>query len=85
MRLLGSALSESLIAAHIVVSDKVTLVATDEHAGYRNLRKHGLPRQQVNYSEKQYVVGSVHTNTIENFWSLLKRGSSATIITSGRE
>jgi transposase-like protein len=56
------------------ISDKVTLVATDEHAGYRNLRKHGLPHQQVNHSEKQYVVGSVHTNTIENFWSLLKRG-----------
>ncbi len=57
-----------------VVSDKVTLVATDEHAGYRNLRKHGLPHQQVNHTAKQYVVGSVHTNTIENFWSLLKRG-----------
>ncbi|MGA7871080.1 MAG: IS1595 family transposase [Candidatus Binatus sp.] len=56
------------------VSDKVTLVATDQHAGYRNLRKPGLPHQQVNHSEKQYVVGSVHTNTIENFWSLLKRG-----------
>ena len=25
-------------------------------------------------TEKQYVVGAVHTNTIEGFWSIFKRG-----------
>jgi hypothetical protein len=52
----------------------VRLLATDEHAGYRKLAKHGYPHQAVDHSAKQYVVGTVHTNTIENFWSLLKRG-----------
>jgi len=28
----------------------------------------------VNHAQHQYVVGSVHTNTIESIWSLLKRG-----------
>ena len=30
--------------------------------------------QTVNHSLKIYVDGEVHTNTIENFWSVLKRG-----------
>jgi transposase-like protein len=30
--------------------------------------------QTVDHSRKQYVVGAVHTNTIEGFWSIFKRG-----------
>jgi hypothetical protein len=56
------------------VSTKAKLVATDEHAGYRHLRGHGFFHKTVNHSAKQYVTGSVHTQTIESFWSLLKRG-----------
>ncbi len=57
------------------VSTKAKLVATDEHWGYRHLRKHGFTQHQsVNHSQHQYVVGTVQTQTIESFWSLLKRG-----------
>jgi transposase-like protein len=28
----------------------------------------------VNHTAKKYVVGALHTNTIEGFWSLIKRG-----------
>ena len=28
----------------------------------------------VEHQAKQYVVGAVHTNTIEGFWSIFKRG-----------
>jgi ISXO2-like transposase domain/Transposase zinc-ribbon domain len=56
------------------VSSKVRLLATDEHMGYRHLRKRGYQHRTVNHGEKQYVTGTVHTNTIESFWSLLKRG-----------
>jgi transposase-like protein len=28
----------------------------------------------VNHSKKEYVRGNVHTNNLEAFWSLLKRG-----------
>ena len=33
----------------------------------------GYPHQIVRHGEKVYVRGNVHTNNIENFWSLLKR------------
>jgi transposase-like protein len=56
------------------VSQKVTLIATDENTGYRHLGAHGFVHKTVNHSERQYVVGAIHTNTIEGFWSLLKRG-----------
>src|SRR3990167_1566346 len=55
------------------VSDKVSLLATDEHSGYRFLR-HDYPHQIIRHGAGQYVIGSVHTNTIEGFWSILKRG-----------
>ena len=56
-----------------VIGDDVTLVATDEAHHYRHLRK-DLPHEKVNHSEYEYVRGNVHTQTIESFWSLLKRG-----------
>jgi transposase len=30
--------------------------------------------RRINHAEKIYVMGDVHINTIEGFWSLLKRG-----------
>ena len=30
--------------------------------------------KRINHSSKIYVMGDVHTNTIEGFWSLVKRG-----------
>ncbi|MGA8079562.1 MAG: IS1595 family transposase [Xanthobacteraceae bacterium] len=56
-----------------VVSDKVSLLATDAWEGYRKLNK-TYPHQTVDHHRKQYVVGAVHTNTIEGFWSIFKRG-----------
>jgi transposase-like protein len=58
------------------VSDKVELVATDEHSGYRLLGTGDapLPHEVIKHSQGEYVRGKVHTNSIENFWSLLKRG-----------
>ncbi|HLW70610.1 MAG TPA: IS1595 family transposase [Candidatus Binataceae bacterium] len=55
------------------VSDKVSLVATDEGAGYRSLHRE-FPHDTVDHKALEYVRGEVHTNNIESFWSLLKRG-----------
>jgi transposase-like protein len=55
------------------VSEKVSLIATDEHSGYRHL-KDTFPHDFVSHSGGRYVDGVVHTNTIDGFWSLLKRG-----------
>jgi transposase-like protein len=56
-----------------MVSEKVSLLATDEHHGYKFLGD-TFPHGQVRHSRKQYVVGAIHTQTIEGFWSLFKRG-----------
>ena len=56
------------------VSDKVSLLATDEAAVYLRLTAKGHPHKSVNHSDGQYVIGAVHTNTIEGFWSIFKRG-----------
>ena len=55
------------------VSDKVSLLTTDEHSGYR-LLKDTFPHEYVRHGAGQYVVGAVHTNTIEGYWSIFKRG-----------
>jgi transposase-like protein len=54
------------------VSHKVSLLATDEHQVYGGLNEY--PRKSVHHKIEQYVVGAVHTNTIEGFWSIFKRG-----------
>jgi hypothetical protein len=57
-----------------MVSDKVSLLATDDNRVYHQLSKKGWPHEVVNHEEGEYVVGAVHTQTIEGFWSLIKRG-----------
>jgi transposase-like protein len=55
------------------ISNKVSLLATDSWPGYSDyLRQY--PHGAVDHSRHQYVVGAVHTNTIEGFWSIFKRG-----------
>jgi transposase-like protein len=56
------------------VSDKVSLVATDEALGYEHLTKLGYKHKRVNHSAGEYVRGEIHTANIDSFWALLKRG-----------
>ena len=55
------------------VDEEVSLVATDEHSGYRFLSP-AYPHQAVRHIKGEYVRGEVHTQYIDSFWSLLKRG-----------
>jgi IS1 family transposase len=56
-----------------MVSDKCSLLSTDEHSGYRRLSP-DYPHHAVRHQAKHYVMGAIHTNTIEGFWSIFKRG-----------
>ncbi len=53
-----------------------TTVFTDDYVVYDDLGHHRneYTHHRIRHSEKVYVVGNVHTNTIEGFWSLVKRG-----------
>ncbi len=49
-------------------------IYTDDATAYRALENH----QTVKHSASQYVDGQVHTNGVESFWALLKRGYHGT-------
>lgn len=50
-----------------------TILMTDDYRGYIPF-KNFLTHQSVNHSQKQWANGLIHTNTIESFWAILKRG-----------
>jgi transposase len=49
-------------------------VYTDEWRAYHELGRKGYEHSRINHSEKVYVSGDVHTQTIDGFWALLKNG-----------
>jgi transposase len=67
------------VKSKIIVAERVlpaTTVFTDDYPIYDAVSKmeRGYVHNRINHSARVYVVGNVHTNTIEGFWSLLKRG-----------
>jgi transposase-like protein len=60
---------------HGFINDTVragSTVNTDEHRGYCGLKN--FTHQVIRHSLREYVSGPAHTNTIESFWALFKRG-----------
>lgn len=60
-----------------IVADSVekgTKIFTDEFNIYNALPAMGYAHASVPHAEKIYVLGNVHTNTIEGFWSQAKNG-----------
>jgi transposase-like protein len=47
---------------------------TDDSKVYRSVKPRRRPTATVNHSAGEYVRGGVHTNTIESYFSILKRG-----------
>jgi transposase len=61
-----------------------SVVFTDEYASYNGLEQEGYTHRRINHSAGVYVSGDVHTNTIEGFWSLVKRGIGGVYHNVGR-
>jgi len=57
---------------------KGTTICTDELNIYRNLPSMGFGHKHVRHAFRQYVKGVAHTNSIEGFWSQLKRSINGT-------
>src|SRR6185312_14000173 len=56
-------------------------VHTDEASNFKLLtEKYGYDHEHVDHSAKEYVRGDVHTNSIESFWSQVKRGINGTYV-----
>ncbi len=47
---------------------------TDEAGQYLNLGDHFASHESVNHGKEEYVRGDAHTNSVEGFYSIFKRG-----------
>lgn len=59
------------IRAHV---DPSARVMTDSHWGYTHVRDDGFDHQTVNHTRNEWTRGDAHTQTVEGYFSLLKRG-----------
>lgn len=55
-----------------------TTVYSDQAAVYRTLTRMGYIHESVNHSANEWARGKTHTNTIEGFWSQMKRSIDGT-------
>jgi transposase-like protein len=69
-------LLETEVRAHVKAG---SAIYSDNFASYDRLKSIGFQHKVVDHAEK-YVDGQVHTNGLENFWSLVKRGLKGTYI-----
>jgi transposase-like protein len=60
--------------------EKGARVHTDGLPAYTTLLRDGYEHGSVNHAAEEYVRGNVHTNGIENFWSLLRRTLGGTYV-----
>jgi transposase-like protein len=66
------------IRAHVKAG---SAIYTDALLSYQGLKYQDFAHQVIDHAEK-YVDGQVHTNGLENFWSLVKRGLKGTYISA---
>ncbi len=60
---------------HAAIKENVksgSTVYTDSHKSYEGME--GFAHESVNHSTGEYIKGMAHTNGVESFWALLKRG-----------
>ncbi len=62
---------KGMVRKHV---DTSAILVTDSFIAYKGLNKEYAQHEVVNHILDEYVRGQWHTNTIEGFWSLLKRG-----------
>ncbi|MDE2872970.1 MAG: IS1595 family transposase [Gemmatimonadota bacterium] len=55
------------------VADEAEAIYTDELASHVGLETDTRRHESVNHSAEEWVVGDVHTNSVEGVWSLFKR------------
>lgn len=66
----GPALSREVVAN----VNPSSMIFTDDWMAYKPLRGQFLDHRVINHSTGEYVVGAIHTNTIEGFFGNLKTG-----------
>jgi transposase-like protein len=60
-----------IVFAH---ADTKSDLMTDQLSAYRGIGRRFASHESVNHSEEEWARGKVHTNTVEGFFSIFKRG-----------
>jgi transposase len=71
-----------------IIRDNVatgSTISTDTHRTYRRLKVMGFTHGRINHNIDEWKNGIHHTNTIEGFWSHLKRGLSSTHVSVSKK
>ncbi len=69
--------SKSINALMPIIKDNVekgSLIVSDGYNGYNGLGRRGYLHESVDHQTKEFVRGKFHTNSLEGYWSLFKRG-----------
>jgi hypothetical protein len=77
----GGISTRSFILSHV---EPGSSLFTDKHGSFKALRDIYRMRY-VNHSKKEYARGTVHVNTVESFWSHVKRSTRGTFKSVSKE
>ena len=84
-RVVPNAQRKTLIPEIVANVEKGSTISTDEWHPYKSLPKEGYRHLIVKHKEREYVRGIAHTNTLDGFWSMLKRGIRGTHVHVSRK
>jgi transposase len=68
---IGRSTTDNIVKEHVLPR---SVIYSDSYAGYKKLGGQGYQHRRVSHFAKVWVSGDAHTNTLEGFWSILKRG-----------
>jgi transposase len=78
--------TKATLHAHIEANvEKPSVISTDELHSYWGLSSKGYVHHSVNHSKEEWVRGDTHTNSLEGFWSMLKRSIRGTHVHVSRK
>ena len=71
LKVIGNNTFKDMVRSHV---DNTAVVVTDAHLGYQGLKDEFAGHESVNHSLSEYKRDIFYTNTVEGFFSILKRG-----------
>lgn len=71
LKVIGNDSFKDVVRQHV---DTSAVVVTDSHSGYEGLNLEYAGHESVNHSIQEYKRDIFYTNTVEGFFSILKRG-----------
>ena len=84
-RIVPNARRKTLIPEIVAKVAKGSTIATDEWHPYMSLPQKGYKHVMVKHKEREYVRGIAHTNTMDGFWSQVKRAIQGTHVAVSRK